>query len=101
MQRGEGVVAYTVSDDSALHKNGCVIYCEKRGSPMVQTGFSLQQKYALPTEQVIELLKKAGFSAVSPVYSSNTEIDLIAKCVDANGMQIQSIHAPHGVSHLW
>lgn len=68
---------------------------------MVQTGFSLQQKYALPTEQVIELLKKAGFSAVSPVYSSNREIDLLAKCVDVNGMQIQSIHAPHGVSHLW
>ena len=63
---------------------------------MCQIGFSLQASYSMPLEQVIRLLKEAGFSAVSPLWSP--ELDLVA--IDAQtralGMTIQSLHAPHG-----
>ena len=68
---------------------------------MVKLGFSLQAKYALPMPQVITLLKQAGFSAVSPVWSPDSDMDSLAACVRENGMTIQSLHAPHGVYLLW
>jgi sugar phosphate isomerase/epimerase len=48
------------------------------------------------------LLRNAGFSAVSPVWSEELPMEALAKAVDANGMAIQSLHAPHGgLTALW
>ena len=65
-------------------------------------GFSLQKRYDRPLPQVVELLKNAGFSAVSPLWSPELDMAALADAVHKNGMVIQSIHAPHkGVAQLW
>ena len=70
--------------------------------PMVKIGFSLQ---AMPVElyaQTITQLHRAGFSAVSPVWSENLALEVLASCTEKNDMVIQSLHAPHsGIALLW
>ena len=69
---------------------------------MYGIGFSLQAQYDRPMAEVIGLLKKAGFSAVSPVCSKELDLPALADCVSRHGMTIQSLHAPHkGISLLW
>lgn len=69
---------------------------------MVGLGFSLQPKYELPLEEVIRLLAKAGFSAVSPVWSPELDMARLTFCTDRCGMTVQSLHAPHrGIPLLW
>ena len=69
---------------------------------MTQIGFSLEQHYDCPVSQVIDYLKDAGFSAVSPVWSKELDLHNIANCADKNNMLIQSLHAPHGgLYYLW
>lgn len=65
-------------------------------------GFSLQQQYTIPMPEVIALLKIAGFSAVSPVWTPELDLSALAASVKEHGMYIQSLHAPHkGVPLLW
>ena len=69
---------------------------------MPEIGFSLQAQYDLPVDQVIPLLKTAGFSAVSPVWSPELELHTLAQCVQESSMRIQSLHAPHrSVTLMW
>lgn len=69
---------------------------------MADIGFSLQPQYDCPQAQVIGLLKDAGFSAVSPVWSPELALEDLAKCVQKHNMTIQSLHGPHGgLSYLW
>ncbi|MBQ5608249.1 MAG: sugar phosphate isomerase/epimerase [Oscillospiraceae bacterium] len=69
---------------------------------MVNIGFSLQPKYDCPQAQVIELLSNAGFSAVSPVWSSALPLETLATDLQKHNMILQSLHAPHGgLSYLW
>ncbi len=65
-------------------------------------GFSLQAQYDLPMTEVIALLKKHDFSAVSPLWSEDLDLAALARCVYANGMTIQSLHAPRrSTAPLW
>ncbi len=65
-------------------------------------GFSLQAQYDRPLNQIIPLLKAAGFSAVSPVWSPELDLNSLASCVRTHNMTIQSLHAPHkGIPLLW
>lgn len=65
-------------------------------------GFALQGQYDRPLTQVVELLHKAGFSAVSPLWSPELDMAALADCVCENGMTIQYIHAPHkNIPLLW
>ena len=69
---------------------------------MIGLGFSLQSQYSLPMENIIALLADAGFSAVSPVWCGEAELERIAVCAPRHGMVIQSLHAPHkGIARLW
>ncbi len=69
---------------------------------MVGIGFSLQASYSCPQSQVIDLLHRAGFSAVSPVYSPELALGDLADSVSKHSMTIQSLHAPHGgLAYLW
>lgn len=69
---------------------------------MCRIGFSLQKQYDIPLTQVISVLKEAGFSAVSPLWSPELDLDSLAACVRENSMTIQSLHAPHGgLYDLW
>ena len=63
-------------------------------------GFSLEMKYDRPMEQVIGLLREAGFTALSPLYGQ--DISAIAECARACNMALQSLHAPpKGMALLW
>ena len=65
-------------------------------------GFSMQEQYDIPMTQVIALLKKAGFSAVSPLWSPELDMHALTRCVKNHSMMIQSLHAPHkGIALLW
>lgn len=65
-------------------------------------GFSLEKTYDRPLSQVIPLLKEAGFSAVSPVWDPELDLGALDACVRAEGMVIQSLHAPHkNIASLW
>lgn len=65
-------------------------------------GFSLESKYDRPMQQVIALLKQAGFSALSPVWTNLQALQEIACCAQAEGMALQSLHAPpKGIAALW
>lgn len=68
----------------------------------MKLGFSLQSEYGMPITQVIDLLKQTGFSAVSPLWSPELDLNSISSCVRENGMSIQSLHAPlRGMPLLW
>ena len=65
-------------------------------------GFSLQAQYDRPVTQVIPLLKEHGFSAVSPLWTPELDLTSLSACVNAHGIAIQSLHAPHkGIVFLW
>ena len=65
-------------------------------------GFSLQSSYDLPIRDVLPLLKQAGFSAVSPVWTGRTDLENITACAARNGLILQSLHATtKGIPHLW
>ena len=69
---------------------------------LYKIGFSLQADYGCPFPEVIRLLKEAGFSAVSPLWSPELDLESIASCTCSLGMTIQSLHAPHkGIALLW
>ena len=69
---------------------------------MTALGFSLQAKYDCSPTQAVEMLCDAGFSAISPVWSTELPLDDLTACTQKLGMTIQSIHAPHGGQpHLW
>lgn len=69
---------------------------------MVNIGFSLQAKYDCSQERVIELLSESGFSAVSPVWSPELELETLANSLQKHNMTFQSMHAPHGaIAPLW
>ena len=66
---------------------------------MVGIGFSLQGQY---DEQMISLLKDNGFSAVSPLWAEDLDMEALTACLNKYGMKIQSLHAPHkNISLLW
>lgn len=63
-------------------------------------GFSLEMEYDRPVEQVISLLKAAGFCAVSPIWGH--DLAAITACAREQGMAVQSLHAPpKGMAALW
>lgn len=64
-------------------------------------GFSLQKQYDRPIVEVVALLKKAGFSAVSPIYAPEVDLHQIAACTRNLEMEIQSLHAPNHTAPLW
>ena len=69
---------------------------------MYNIGFSLQPQYDLPITQVIALLKDAGFCAVSPFWSGESDLASIVRCAREHSMIIQSLHAPHkDIALLW
>lgn len=69
---------------------------------MVGIGFSLQPEYDVPMEQVIEMLSRRGFCAVSPGWSPALKLEELAACVKKHHMLIQSMHAPHKhIDYLW
>ena len=65
-------------------------------------GFSLQDSYALPMPQVIDLLADTGFCAVSPGWTRNGNLEEIVQCARNRGLTVQSLHGPlRGMPAMW
>lgn len=65
-------------------------------------GISLLRKYTLPMEEVLPLIKAAGFSAVSPLWGTKLDMEAVCKQARSLGLFVQSMHAPFGSTHtLW
>lgn len=67
-----------------------------------QIGFSLQAQYDRPLSDVVSLLKKAGFSAISPLWSPELDMAGLARRVLEEDMDISFLHAPRkNPAPLW
>ena len=65
-------------------------------------GFSLQDSYALPMPQVIDLLADVGFCAVSPGWQRDGDLEEIVRCARSRNMTVQTLHGPlRGMPSMW
>ena len=65
-------------------------------------GFSLQDSYALPMPQVIDLLADVGFCAVSPGWQRDGDLEEIVRCARSRNMTVQTLHGPlRGMPAMW
>jgi len=69
---------------------------------VVKFGFSLQENYPLPMPQVIDLLADAGFSAVSPGWQRDVDLDNTIHQARFRNLTVQSLHGPlRGMRAMW
>jgi len=69
---------------------------------MQKIGFSLQNTYSLPISDVIRLLKKTGFDAISPIWGPATNLKEITDTAAECKLAVQSLHATYqGIAHMW
>ena len=66
-------------------------------------GISISNNYdSVPVTEIIKLLKKIGFDAVSPEWETNADLKSIADAASECGMSLQSLHSPFGGSaKMW
>lgn len=69
---------------------------------MEKFGFSLQSSYTLPMQQVIDLLADAGFSAISPGWQRDVDLENTVQWARSRNLTIQSLHGPlRGMPAMW
>lgn len=69
---------------------------------MEKIGFSLQDSYCIPMGDVLHLLRNIGFSAVSPTWHREHDLDSLVNTAVQQGLRIQSLHGPlRGIPNLW
>lgn len=69
---------------------------------MGKIGFSLQEDYSLPRQEVLRLLKRFGFDGISPPWQSKEALREIAETAKDLGLELHSLHAPHDRNcQLW
>lgn len=66
-------------------------------------GISVENDYySIPINEVLKLLKKVGFEAISPSWKSREAIKEIVDIAKEQGLEIHSLHAPLGFAgQLW
>lgn len=65
-------------------------------------GISVYNHYSVPTAEIVKLLKKIGFDAVSPEWEPDVDLKPIADAAKECGMALQSLHSPFGGSaDMW
>lgn len=65
-------------------------------------GISIDSGYNIPTVDVVKMLKRIGFDAISPVLCSDDELTAIVSTAREVGMTVQSLHAPFGkAADMW
>lgn len=57
-------------------------------------GISIGNSYSIPMEEVLQIIKRVGFDAISPVWKSGDILREIAKIAGELGLELQSLHAP-------
>lgn len=58
-------------------------------------GISIGNNYDLPINEVIDIIAKTGFDAVSPEWKKDVDLDAIVDYARSKGLIIQSLHAPY------
>lgn len=61
-------------------------------------GISVGNGYAIPTADMIKMVGRIGFDAVSPEWKKEVDMEEIVRAVEEAGIMIQSLHAPFGKS---
>lgn len=65
-------------------------------------GISIENKYSLPMGDVVSMLKRIGFDAISPVWKTNADLSDIVNAANECGLCVQSLHAPFGkAAAMW
>ena len=69
---------------------------------MGKIGFSLQEQYTLPQQEVLRILKNGGFDGISPPWQGEQNLQETAEAAKALGLALHSLHAPHDrTCQLW
>lgn len=58
-------------------------------------GISIGNNYDLPINEVIDIIAKTGFDAVSPEWKKGVDLGAIVDYARSKGLIIQSLHAPY------
>lgn len=65
-------------------------------------GISVGYNYAMPTPDVIKMLRKIGFDAISPEWRNGPELAEVIETARESGMIVESLHAPFwNAANLW
>ena len=65
-------------------------------------GISIGNDYSIPTADVVKIVKRVGFDAISPVWKTGDDLCEIVKAARESGLYIQSLHAPFGkAADMW
>ena len=65
-------------------------------------GISIGNSYAIPTTEVVKLVARTGFEAISPAWKQGVDLTDVIDTARDCGLAIQSIHGPfHGAAALW
>lgn len=65
-------------------------------------GISVDYGFGIPIREAIDIIAKSGFDAISPVWKSKEDLLDVASCAKEHGLELQSLHAPHGrITALW
>ena len=65
-------------------------------------GISIGNNYNVAINEVIGMLKKIGFDAISPVWENDGILAEISDAAEENGLIMQSLHAPFGkAADMW
>ena len=65
-------------------------------------GISIGNAYAIPTTEVVKLVARTGFEAISPAWKQGVDLTDVIDTARDCGLAIQSIHGPfHGAAALW
>ena len=58
--------------------------------------------YSIPTSEVVPMLKRIGFDAISPEWEKNVDLTPVITAAKECGMAVQSLHAPYTKMHtVW
>lgn len=65
-------------------------------------GISISSNYPCPVDDIIKIVKKVGFDAISPEWNEGVDLEKIIKVAIDNNLTIQSLHAPYKKSaDMW
>jgi len=65
-------------------------------------GFSVGNSYQMPASDVVKMLAKIGFDAISPEWKTDAELEAVAAAAKECGLVMQSLHAPFGkAADMW
>ena len=65
-------------------------------------GMSVGNAYSVPTAEVVRMLARIGFDAVSPVWDAKVDLSEVVSAAKESGLEVQSLHAPyHWSNRMW